>query len=72
MMRWLRRLFGGTGESYDEAYARIAAEIERDYPIEQMRAESRMKETLAGIERAARRKRLDGGGEYERGMDGFQ
>ena len=39
MIRWFRRLMG-EGESYDEAYARIAAEIERDYPIAQLRADT--------------------------------
>ena len=71
-MRWLRRLFGGTGESHDEAHARIAAEIERDYPIDQMRAESRMRAVLAAIALEERRKRLDAGGEYERGIEGMQ
>ena len=72
MMRWLRRLFGGTGESYDEAHARIAAEIERDYPIEQTRAEARLRTLQAAVALEERRKRLDAGGEYERGIEGMQ
>lgn len=72
-MSWWRRLLGSrTGESYAEAYARIAAEIERDYPLEQMRAETRMRNLQTWIAREEVRRRLDGGGEYQRGMEGFQ
>ena len=63
---------GGTGETYAEAYARIAAEIERDHPIEQVRAMSRMKALQAAIAREELRKHLDAGGEYERGEPGLQ
>jgi ribosomal protein S24E len=73
MTRWLRRLFGSrTGESYAEAYARIAAEIERDYPIEKLRADSQRKANEAWARREAVRVRNDHGGEYERGMEGLQ
>ena len=72
-MSWWRRLLGSrTGESYAEAYARIAAEIERDYPLDQVRAMNKMKNLQMRIAREENRKRLDAGGEYQRGMEGFQ
>ena len=72
-MSWWRRLLGSrTGESYAEVHARIAAEIERDYPLDQMRAVSKMRALQASIAREEVRHRLDAGGEYQRGMEGFQ
>ncbi len=65
-------MFGGTGETREEAIARIHAEIEREYPLEQMRAESRLKALQAKIARDERRLRLLNGGEYEHGLEGFQ
>ena len=58
--------------SYAEAYARVYEEIEREHPIEQVRAMNRMKEVQRRIAREMLRRRLDGGGEYERGIEGFQ
>jgi hypothetical protein len=71
-MRWLRRLFGGTGETREEAIARLHAEIEREYPLEQMRAERRMRALQDKIARDERRRRLSNGGEYEHGIEGLQ
>jgi hypothetical protein len=54
---------------------RLAAhsgEIERDYPLEQLRAERRMRVEMERIAREMVRERLDGGGEYERGIEGMQ
>jgi hypothetical protein len=70
-MSWWRRLFPRR-ESYAEAYARITAEIERDYPLDQLRAMNKMKALQREIAREEVRRRLDGGGEYQRGMEGFQ
>ena len=72
-MSWWRRLLGSrTGESYAEAHARITAEIERDYPLDQVLAMHKMKNLQARIAREEVRHRLDAGGEYQRGMEGLQ
>ena len=73
-MNWLRDLISHMmgWETYDEACARISAEIERDYPRAKMLAESQRKADEAEARREAVRKRNDRGGEYERGMKGFQ
>jgi hypothetical protein len=73
-MNWLRDwIYHCLGwETYEEALARIAYEIERDYPLDQMRAENRMRNEIARIEREMRSQRLDRGGEYERGIKGLQ
>jgi hypothetical protein len=67
---WICRRMGW--ETCDEAHARIAAGIERDYPIEKMREDSRRKENEAHARREAVRARNDHDGEYQRGMEGFQ
>ena len=58
--------------SYAEAYARAMADIEREHPIDQVRAMNRMKNLQRQIAREELRHRLDGGGEYERGIKGMQ
>jgi hypothetical protein len=55
-------------ETYDEAHARIAAEIERDYPRPNFKELDRRR----AREREAKARRLDHDGEYQRGMEGFQ
>ena len=54
--------------SFAEAYAQAMLDIERKYPIEQMRAERRMRNLQEKIAREELRHRLDGGGEYQRGV----
>jgi hypothetical protein len=73
-MMWLRDwIYHRLGwETYEEAYARILGEIERDYPLDQVLAMNRMKNLRAEIAREERRKVLDCGGEYERGIEGLQ
>lgn len=58
--------------SFAEAYAKALEDIEREHPIDQVRAMNRMKNVQRQIAREELRKRLDGGGEYERGIEGFQ
>jgi hypothetical protein len=58
--------------TYAQALAQVWADIERDYPLDQVRAENRMREEQQKIAREERHKRLDGGGEYERGEPGLQ
>ena len=70
-MSWWRRLFPRR-PGFAEAYAKALAEIERDYPLDQMRAVSKMKALQRAIAREEVRHRLDGGGEYQRGMEGLQ
>ena len=71
MLTWWRRRFPRR-PGFMEAYAQALADIERDYPIEQMRAEQRMAAVQRQIARELLRKHLDGGGEYERGEPGLQ
>jgi hypothetical protein len=67
---WISHRMGW--ETYDEAYARIATEIERDFP--RMTAEERrLQDEMAAIAKEVIRRRLDGpDGEYERGIEGLQ
>ena len=58
--------------SFAAAYAQALADIEREYPLDQVRAMNRMKNLQRQIAREELRKRLDGGGEYERGIEGMQ
>ena len=54
------------------SFAAALADIEREHPLDQMRAMNRMKNLQRQIAREELRKRLDGGGEYERGIEGLQ
>ena len=67
-MSWLFR----KRPSFAEAYAKALADIEREYPLDQVRAMNRMKNLQAQIAREELRHRLDGGGEYQRGEPGLQ
>ena len=58
--------------SFAEAYVKALADIEREYPLDQVRAMNRMKNLQRQIAREELRKQLDGGGEYERGTEGLQ
>ena len=58
--------------SFAEAYAKALADIEREYPLDQVRAMNRMKNLQAQIAREEQHRRLDGGGEYQRGEPGLQ
>ena len=71
MLTWWRRLFPRR-PGFAEAYAQALEDIEREYPIEQVRAMNRMKNLQAKIAREELRKHLDGGGEYQRGEPGLQ
>jgi hypothetical protein len=58
--------------SFAEAYAQATADIEREYPIEKMRADSQARADAAWAAREEVRKRLDRDGEYQRGEPGLQ
>ena len=66
-MKWFKRR-----PSFAAAYAQALAEIEREHPIEQVRAMSRMQALQRRIAREEQHKRMDAGGEYERGIEGMQ
>ena len=72
-MKWLRdwvcHRMGW--ETHDEAYARIWAQMEFRYP-RKTRAQREEERRRADEAYEALRKRLDAGGEYERGMEGLQ
>ena len=67
---WISHRMGW--ETYDEAYKRIRAEVDRDFPP--MTAEEfRLHNEKAAIAKEVIRRRLDGpNGEYERGIEGLQ
>ena len=69
-MSLISRFFGW--ETHDEVIARIFAEIEREYPLDQVRAMNKMKNLQREIAREEVRHRLDAGGEYQRGIEGLQ
>ena len=58
--------------SFAEAYAKALADIEREFPIDQVRASQRMKSEMDRIARVLRSERMNNGGEYENGMKGFR
>ena len=73
-MKWLRDGFSHWmgWETYEEAYARIWAEMEFRYPRETPEQRA-IKMIEARLVEEAKRMRLDGvDGEYERGMEGLQ
>ena len=70
MLTWWRRWRRRPG--FAVAYAKALADIERDHPIDQVRAMNRMKDLQAKIARDEQHRLMDGGGEYQRGEPGLQ
>ena len=70
-MKWLRdAICHWMGwETYEEAYARILREMP---PLEQQLEGMKGRDRMTEIAREVIRRRLDGDGEYERGIEGLQ
>lgn len=74
-MNWLRDLISHMmgWETYDEAYTRIWDEMESEHPrFDYAEHDYAEHDRKAAAAREAKAARLDNGGEYERGMKGFQ